>query len=242
MEEKNQLQILLEEWANKTAAAYDKLAREEDSCNRAFYTQSDLTKLTKSPDLLILGINPADSYNCKYDYPIDAEGNKGQIQNENWGIPNGMTGERLLKGNPFEQNKSKWRIWPPIEKLFNMSDLSYMLEEGRYAYSNMILYATKDASMIPSKALELLPYTFKLIDTLAPRYILCLGRDKKNDVINRFRKSIDDVKDIITNEMWIGKYNKSIVIILGHPSWRNAWNKHYDEYSHALKEIIESNK
>lgn len=164
MEEKNQLQILLEKWANETAVAYHKLAKEDQICNRAFYTQSDLTKLNKSPELLVLGINPADRYNSKYDYPIDADGYKGQIQNENWGIPNGMTGERLLKGNPFEQNKSKWRIWPPIEKLFNMSGLSYMLEEGCYAYSNMILYATKKACEIPSKALELLPYTFQLIE------------------------------------------------------------------------------
>lgn len=240
MEEKNQLQILLEEWANKTAAAYDKLAREEDSCNRSFYSQSDLTKLDKSPELLILGINPADKYNCEYDHPIDANGYKGQIQNENWGIPNGMTGERLLKGNPFEQNKSKWKIWAPIEKLFNLSGLSYMLEEGCYAYSNIILYATKEARDIPSKALELLPYTFKLIDALSPRYIMCLGKDS-DKVVNRFRKNIVDIEYIIPNEMWIGKYNQSTVIGLSHPS-RSAWNKHYEEYSQALKEIIESNK
>ena len=237
MEEKNQLQNLLEEWANKTAAAYDKLAREEDSCNRSFYSQSDLTKLNKSPELLILGINPADKYNCKYDYPIDANGYKGQIQNENWGIPNGMTGERLLKGNPFEQNKSKWKIWAPIEKLFNLSGLSYMLEEGCYAYSNIILYATKEARDIPSKALELLPYTFKLIDALSPRYIMCLGKDS-DKVVNRFRKNIADIEYIIPNEMWIGKYNQSTVIGLSHPS-RSAWNKHYEEYSQALREIIE---
>jgi hypothetical protein len=237
MEEKNQLQNLLEEWANKTAAAYDKLAREEDSCNRSFYSQSDLTKLNKSPELLILGINPADKYNCEYDHPIDADGYKGQIQNENWSIPNGMTGERLLKGNPFEQNKSKWKIWAPIEKLFNMSGLSYMLKEGCYAYSNIILYATKEARDIPSKALELLPYTFKLIDAISPRFIMCLGKDS-DKVVNRFRKNIVDIKYVIPNEMWIGKYNQSTVIGLSHPS-RGAWSKHYEEFSQALREIIE---
>lgn len=240
MEEKNQLQILLEKWANETAAAYDKLAREEDSCNRSFYSQSDLTKLNKSPEFLILGINPADEYNCEYDHPIDANGYKGQIQNEKWGIPNGMTGERLLKGNPFEQNKSKWKIWPPIEKLFNMSGLSYMLEEGCYAYSNMILYATKKACEIPSKALELLPYTFQLIDALSPRYILCLGKDS-DKVVSSLKKNIVDIKYVIPNEMWIGKYNQSTVIGLSHPS-RGAWNKHYEEFSQALREIIEQNK
>ena len=187
--------------------------------------------------MLILGINPADKFNCKYDYPIDADGYKGQIQNEKWNIPNGMTGERLLKGNPFEQDKSKWKIWKPIETLFNRSGLSYMLEEGCYAYSNMILFATKNACEIPSKALELLPYTFKLIDTLVPRYILCLGKD---NVASRFRKNVADIKYVIPNEVWIGKYNQSTVIGLGHPS-RGAWNKHYDDYSQALKEIIEQN-
>ena len=234
------LQEKLTKWANETAAAYHKLAKENEACNKAFYTQSNLAKLNKSPELLILGINPADKFNCEYDHPIDENGYKGQIQNENWGIPNGMTGERLLKGNPFEQNKNKWKIWPPIEKLFNMSGLSYMLEEGCYAYSNMILYATPRAEDIPSSALELLPYTFKLIDTLAPRYILCLGKD---NVANRFRNNIVNIKEIITNKMWIGKYNQSIVIGLEHPSnRRGGWNKHYDEYSQALKEIIEQNK
>ena len=237
MEEKNQLQILLEKWANETAVAYHKLAKEDKICNRAFYTQSDLTKLNKSPELLVLGINPADRYNSKYDYPIDADGYKGQIQNENWGIPNGMTGERLLKGNPFEQNKSKWRIWPPIETLFNMSGLSYMLKEGCYAYSNIILYATKEARDIPSKALELLPYTFKLIDAISPRFIMCLGKDS-DKVVKRFRKNIVDIKYVIPNEMWIGKYNQSTVIGLSHPS-RGAWSKHYEEFSQALREIIE---
>lgn len=232
------LQEKLTKWANETAAAYHKLAKEDKSCNKAFYTQSNLAKLDKSPELLILGINPADKSNCKYDYPIDADGYKGQIQNEKWGIPNGMTGESLLKGNPFEQEKNKWRIWPPIEKLFNMSGQSYMLEEGNYAYSNMILYATKNATDIPSEAVELLPYTFKLIDALSPRYILCLGKDK---VASRFRNNIIDIKEIITDKMWVGKYNQSIVIGLGHPS-RGAWNKHYEEYSQALREIIEQNK
>ena len=237
MEEKNQLQILLEKWANETAVAYHKLAKEDQICNRAFYTQSDLTKLNKSPELLVLGINPADRYNSKYDYPIDADGYKGQIQNENWGIPNGMTGERLLKGNPFEQNKSKWRIWPPIEKLFNMSGLSYMLKEGCYAYSNIILYATKEARDIPSKALELLPYTFKLIDAISPRFIMCLGKDS-DKVVSCLKKNIVDIKYVIPNEMWIGKYNQSTVIGLSHPS-RGAWSKHYEEFSQALREIIE---
>lgn len=239
MEEKNQLQILLEEWGNETAAAYHKLAKEDQICNRAFYTQSDLTKLNKSPELLILGINPADKYNCEYDHPIDANGYKGQIQNEKWGIPNGMTGKKLVKGNPFEQNKNKWRIWPPIEKLFEMSGLSYMLKEGCYAYSNIILYATKEARDIPSKALELLPYTFKLIDAISPRFIMCLGKDS-DKVVNRFRRNIVDIKYVIPNGMWIGKYNQSTVIGLSHPS-RSAWNKHYEEYSQALREIIEQN-
>ena len=113
-----------------------------------------------------------------------------------------------------------------------------MLEEGNYAYSNMILYATINAKDIPSKALDLLPHTFKLIDALSPRFILCLGKD---NVANKFRNNIIDIKEIITDKMWVGKYNQSIVIGLCHPS-RGAWNKHYDEYSQVLREIIEQNK
>ena len=47
-------------WASKTADAYHTLATDpvHPKCNLAFYTQSDLRKLTTPPELLILTINP----------------------------------------------------------------------------------------------------------------------------------------------------------------------------------------
>jgi hypothetical protein len=69
---------------------------------------------------------------------------------------------------------------------------------------------------------------------------MCLGKDS-DKVVSSFKKDIVDIKEVIPNEVWIGKYNQSTVIGLSHPSW-GAWNKHYDEYSQALREIIEHNR
>ena len=230
------LQNQLFDWAEKTVAAYDHLAREDKSCNKAFHTQSNLSQLTQSPKLLILGVNPYG--NCKYDYPTDDNGYKGQIQNENWQIPNGMTAEKLLEGNPFERDKTKWRIWKPVDILFKMSGIEYLLEEGNYAYSNMILYETRKETDIPAKVWdELLPYTFEFIDILKPRYIFCLG------IKNSFDRLVgkNSCENIIANKLWIGNYDQSIVFGLPHPSY-GAWNKHYEALSTEIQKVITTAK
>lgn len=230
------LQNKLISWAERTATAYDRLAQEDEVCNLAFHTQSNLSQLTQSPELLILGINPYG--NCKYDYPTDADGYKGQIQNEKWEIPNGMTAEKLLLGNPFEKDKTKWRIWRPIDKLFKMSGIEHLLEEGKYAYSNMILYETKKESDIPTTAWkELLPYTFEFIDILQPRYIFCLG---KENTLNRLLGK-DSYKNILPNKLWQGCYNQSTVLGLPHPSY-GAWNNYYEALSTEIQKVITTAK
>ena len=72
MEKKNQLQISLEEWAEKTVKAYHEIAQE---VNLAYYTQSDLSKITESPEVAIVGINPGGGEKDTYE---------GQRNNKNW--------------------------------------------------------------------------------------------------------------------------------------------------------------
>ena len=57
MEDKNQLQILLKAWAENAVRMYHQIASRDD-VNIAYYTQSDLSLLTTSPELMIVGINP----------------------------------------------------------------------------------------------------------------------------------------------------------------------------------------
>jgi hypothetical protein len=229
------IQDKLKDWAKDTAAAYHKLANENEACNRAFYTQSDLSKLNTYPELLILGINPKG--NCKYDYPIDENGYMGQIQNEKWGIPNGMTGENLLKGNPFECDKCNWPIWNPVKILFEKAGALDLLAEGNYAYSNMVLYETPRETDIPEKAWSLLSLTFALIDILQPKYILCLG--KKNAMERLIAKNY--CEEVLPGMLYKGQYKQSTVLGLPHPS-RNAWSKHYEVLAQEVRKIIEQSE
>jgi hypothetical protein len=69
------IQKELRDWADKVVKKYNPVAKTENS---SYYTQSNLKKIKRSPQVLILGINPGSSGNYK---EIDPE--------------------TFLKGNPF---------------------------------------------------------------------------------------------------------------------------------------------
>ena len=52
------IQKELREWADKTAKGYVSIAKEEGEKAPSFYTQSNLTKILNSPEVVVLGINP----------------------------------------------------------------------------------------------------------------------------------------------------------------------------------------
>ena len=97
MKKKNQLQISLEEWAEKTVKAYHEIAQE---VNLAYYTQSDLSKITESPEVAIVGINPGGGEKDTYE---------GQRNNKNWSYlhKNTQDKDHLLRKVNRKKQKSQ---------------------------------------------------------------------------------------------------------------------------------------
>lgn len=160
-------------WAERTAEAYHTLATDTNypDCNKAFYTQSDLRKLTTTPELLILTINPYGD--TKY------TGEGSQLDNpcwKGWGLDGRMTGEILIKGNPFYSTHEQWRLWKRLRSIFRRGGIEQVLDdEARYVYTELILFNTPNAKLIPKEAYKLVSNTVELIDILQPRQILCVG-------------------------------------------------------------------
>ncbi len=179
----NDLKSKLKKWADKTAKAYHELAMESVEkpelklgCNLPFYTQSDLNTIDGQPELLILAINPADIYDTKYTYK--GSDGKGQIENtEYWHIPNGMTGDKLLNGNPvYPQRDKKWLLWQRLSRILKDGGVdNLLLDERKLVYTNIIYYATKKAGDIPHAAWNLKKHSIGLIKLLQPKRILCLS-------------------------------------------------------------------
>ena len=160
-------------WAERTAEAYHTLATDTNypDCNKAFYTQSDLRKLTTTPELLILTINPYGD--TKY------TGEGGQLDNpcwKGWGLDGRMTDEILIKGNPFYSTHEQWRLWKRLRSIFRRGGIEQVLDdEARYVYTELIFFNTPNAKLIPKEAYKLVSNTVELIDILQPRQILCVG-------------------------------------------------------------------
>ena len=160
-------------WAESTAEAYHSLATDTNypDCNKAFYTQSDLRKLTTTPELLILTINPYGD--TKY------TGVGGQLDNpcwKGWGLDGRMTGEILIKGNPFYSTHEQWRLWKRLRNIFRRGGIEQVLDdEARYVYTELVFFNTEKAEYIPKQAYSLVPHTIELIDILQPKQIVCVG-------------------------------------------------------------------
>ena len=120
MEEKNQLQNSLEDWAQETIEAYHMIAQE---VNLAFYTQSDLSILRESPELAIVGINPGGKEKDTYE---------GQRKNKHWSYlynnPLELDKNHLLKGN-YCHEEGKPSYWEEHKKWSYWSRLKHCLEK-----------------------------------------------------------------------------------------------------------------
>ena len=163
-------------WADRTADAYHTLATDPTypECNLAFYTQSDLRKLTAVPELLILTINPYG--NAGY---TGKDGYEGQVDNQiwkDWGLNGRMTGEILIKGNPLYSTREQWHLWKRLRYIFRCGGIERVLDdESRYVYTELMFFNTKKTEDIPRQAYSLVPHTIELIGILQPKQILCIG-------------------------------------------------------------------
>lgn len=200
------------DWANETVKVY-----ENQQSNYGYYTQTPLSLVSQSPDILILGINP---------------GYTGGIKNK--------TGEDLLKGNPCFKGKDKkgviklmkeeqdenknrkgWALW---HRLNNMLSSSYnennkcLLEYfDRFVLSNMIFFGTEKESQIPKIEREkCAKRTMKLISILNPKLVLLLGSESRK-LFNRI--SEEKLKVLVPNSIYHCMYGKSHVLAIKHTAY-----------------------
>ena len=217
------IQKQLRDWAEETANAYHNLATDpaHPECNLAFHTQSDLTTIDKQPDLLILAINP--NYNVSY---------TGQIENvKYWNIPNGMTGDKLLQGNPDYPKRKQWPLWKRLHKILSYGGVENLLaNEKKLVYTNLILYTTKEAKLIPPAAWKLKEHCIKLIDILKPKHILCLSIPL---FFNKLPLDNGSIQTLIQNRLKFGRMN-------GIPVYGIPHTANYRYYSIAAMELIGS--
>ena len=173
------MQEELLKWAEKVVKAYN-------PTKRSYYTQSDLTKITESPEILILGINPGST-----------------------GIAKGpITADVFLKGNKnFCDREKSWHLWKNLRKILSAGGVDYLLDnESRFVFSNVYHCDTPKAKDLSKDITDeqLVNLTIELIKTLCPSRVLCLG---KNDCWEALEKA----SNMKTTELIKGELNYSII-------------------------------
>lgn len=117
MDIQNELRV----WAEHVVKKYDPVAKTENS---SYYTQSNLKIIKRSPQVLILGINPGSSSNYK---AIDPE--------------------TFLGGNPSFSPDVNWHLWKGLIKIFRAGGIEKLLEnEKDFVFSNIYHFDTPKAN------------------------------------------------------------------------------------------------
>lgn len=217
------MQKKLKEWADKTAKGYVSIANEIGESAPAFYTQSDLTKLLDSPNVLILGVNPGSEGSY-----ID------QKANPNWGLNgNDMDGKHLIlgnyckneEGNPSWDDRNKWPFWNRLKGYFkNVLPKNPLDNEETFVVTNMSFFNSKKANQLPNKLLiKSIPFSLDLIKILAPKHIVFLGGAKLLEKLKRvnFNNALFDLNfEMIKRRVYKGKINGITFFAVPHPSAR----------------------
>jgi len=204
MDIQNELRV----WAEHVVKKYDPVAKTENS---SYYTQSNLKKIKRSPQVLILGINPGSSGNYK---EIDPE--------------------TFLGGNQFFSPKVNWHIWNGLKKIFRAGGIENFLEnEEDFVFSNIYHFDTPKANQLLTKIkndYEYIELTKELIQKLNPTMVICLGKD------DSMKKLIKSPKTLIDDEeLLYGEINSIPVYGIPHTS------KYYtNEESTMLGEVLAS--
>lgn len=214
------IQKELKKWADKTAQGYVAIANEYGEDAPSFYTQSDLTKLSGSPDVIVLGINPG-SYGlyCKQKIQSGWELNGSD-----------MDGEHLILGNYFKNNgvsswsnRNKWAFWNRLKAYFrNVKSGNPLDRDDKFVVTNMSFFNSKKANQLPEDLLiKTIPYSLELITILTPRHILFLGgmgMVDKLEKINRNKMLFDMNYEMIKLRVCKGQFNGIPFLAVPHPS------------------------
>jgi len=224
--DKSQIQEKLASWAKETVDVYnpiaDTLNKESSNEKWGYYTQTPLSLVSQSPDLLILGINPG-------------FGGGKEI----------MSGEELLKGNPcFEnidkkdvlsdkefviyvmkekrdedKNRNGWALWHRMNNMLKESSKAELLEKfDNFVLSNMIFFGTDHENEIPKIDKEkCAKQTLKLIDYLEPKVVILLGKQSR-DLYNRITDK-GKLEVLVPNSIYHCMYEKSHVLAIKHTAY-----------------------
>ncbi len=206
----------LYEWADRTADFYHNKAKSDKNYDIIFYTQSDLTEIEQSPELLILAINPGSGGS----YVEQLSNNELW---KKWCVNGRMDGATLLKGNPTWEKRNTWRFWQNLNNIFNRGGIKDILQDkSRFVFSNLTLFATKKEKDLPNILNECTPKTIELIEILQPRHILCLGDERCIKPLKKEGKF--ETKHLLPyNLLSFGKYNGISVYSIRHTASRPAY-------------------
>lgn len=185
------IQKELMDWAKNVVNKYDPVAETENS---SYYTQSNLKKIKRSPQVIILGINPGSSGNYK---KIDPE--------------------TFLGGNPSFSHEVNWHIWNGLKKIFRAGGIEKLLKNDEdFVFSNIYHFDTPKADQLLTKIKndhDYIELTKELIQKLTPTMVLCLGKDDcMMKLINSPKSLIDD------GELFYGEINSIPVYGIPHTS------------------------
>lgn len=217
------IQKELRKWADKTAKGYVSIANKEGEDAPSFYTQSDLTKLSESPEVMVLGINP---------------GSGGvylsQKDNPNWGLGGkDMDGEHLIQGNyckneagnPNWSDRNKWQFWKGLKAYFKDVKSGNPLEdEKNFVVTNMSFFNSKEAKQLPLHLLiKTIPFSLDLIKVLKPKHIIILGSAGMLDKLKRVNQNnllFEMNYEKIKPRVYKGQFNDMPFLAVPHPSAR----------------------
>jgi len=217
--EKKQIQEELVGWAKETVDVYNLIAKD---FKLGYYTQTPLSLVSQSPDMLILGINPGSGGGKVY-----------------------MTADELLKGNPcFEgldkegvvkamreardDNKKRngWALWHRLNDMLEKSPNNKNLLKyfDNFVLSNMIFFGTDHENEIPKIDKEkCAERTLKLIDKLKPKVVVLLGKQSR-DLYNRITdKEILEV--LVPNSIYHCMYDKSHILAIKHTAYHYSYQE-----------------
>lgn len=214
------IQKELRKWADKAAINYVSIANEYGEDAPSFYTQSDLTKLSDSPNVIVLGINPgSDGIYCK------------QKTQPGWEL-NGsdMDGEHLILGNYFKNNgisswsnREKWVFWKRLKAYFrDVKSGNPLDKEEDFVVTNMSFFNSKKANQLSYNLLiKTIPYSLELIKILSPRHILFLGGVGMLDKLKRVNRNnmlFEMNYEILKPRVCKGQFNDIPFLAVPHPS------------------------
>lgn len=161
------------EWAERVVKNCHEVAKKIDKPFYAFQS-----KPVENPEVLILGINPANKDNSDYKAQYN---NKSDVWGEDVKKNQGMTVKAFLKENPQWKEHEKWRFWKNLKKVFHTAKMENILSSNNYVYMNALYFSTKNMGEFYTLKnaneifKECLQYTEEMINILKPEMILCLS-------------------------------------------------------------------